>query len=152
LAKASELHTQLVEELKAFDPSGDFLTQCVFQPLPKLFSDRSVTAGGNIMGVERQSEAGILFLAVVMMKTTEGEAFAYPKVKAWVQAVKDFAATIEGGNHEWTYLNYADQSQDPLATYGAENIQKLKDAAEKYDPNQVFQKLCPGGFKISAVA
>lgn len=104
------------------------------------------------MGVERQTETGLLFLAVAMMKTPEDEAFAYPKVKAWVQAVKDFAATIEGGNQEWTYLNYADKSQNPLASYGAENVKKMKDASAKYDPNQVFQTLCPGGYKVSDLA
>lgn len=104
-----------------------------------------------MLGVERQEQNGLLFLANSMVKTPEQEAFAYNKVKAWVQEVKDFAATIENGNLEWTFLNYADKSQDPLASYGVENVKKLKDVAARYDPEQVFQKLCPGGFKISDV-
>lgn len=150
-AKASELHDKLVEELKAFIPDGDFITQCLFQPLPALFGERSAAAGGNIMGIERQKENGLIWLAVAMVRTREQEAFAYPRVQAWVDEVKAFAGTIEGGNQDWIYLNYADKSQDPLASYGAENVKKMRDAAAKYDPDQVFQKLCPGGFKISAV-
>ncbi|KAF5025129.1 hypothetical protein F66182_2830 [Fusarium sp. NRRL 66182] len=151
IARASELHDKLVEELNEFIPDGNFITQCLFQPLPTLFGQRCVEAGGNVMGVERHKSNGILFLAVVMAQTPEQEAFAYPKVKAWIQQVREFASTIEGGNLEWTYLNYADKSQDPLGSYGADNIKKMKDAAAKYDPEQVFQKLVPGGFKISHV-
>lgn len=103
------------------------------------------------MGMGRQQHDGIMFLAVAMVKTPEQEAFAYPKIKAWVDAVSDFAGTIEGGNLEWKHLNYADKSQDVLASYGAENVRRMKEAAAKYDPEQVFQKLVPGGFKISEV-
>lgn len=103
------------------------------------------------MGIDRQKENGLLFLAVTMVNTPEQEAFAAPKVKKWIQDVRDFAATIEGGNHDWVYLNYADKSQDPLSSYGPENVKKMKQVAARYDPGQVFQKLCPGGFKISDV-
>ena len=86
-----------------------------------------------------------------MVRTPEQEAFVHPKVQAWVQAVKEFAATIVDGNLDWIYLNYADKSQDPLASYGIENLKKMRKVAAKYDPEQVFQKLCPGGFKLSDV-
>lgn len=141
----------MVEEFKAFISDGDFWTQCLFQPLPKIFGERSAKAGGNAMGVERQAHNGLLFQAAAMVRTPEQEAFAYPKIKAWIEDVREFASTIEGGNLEWVYLNYADKSQDPLGSYGVENVKKLKEVAAKYDPDQVFQKLCPGGFKISGV-
>ncbi|ORY68841.1 uncharacterized protein BCR38DRAFT_424481 [Pseudomassariella vexata] len=150
LMKASELHDQLVEDLKVIAPDGDFTTQCLFQPLPKLFGQRVTEAGGNVMGVEHQAHDGILWLAVAMMKTPEQEALAYPKVKAWVKTVEEYAASLDG-MLEWVYLNYADKSQNPLASYGEENLKKIRDVAAKYDPDQVFQKLCPGGFKISDV-
>ncbi|KUI65220.1 Bifunctional solanapyrone synthase [Cytospora mali] len=146
--KASELHDQVTEQLKDFIPDGDFITQCLVQPLPVLYGQRSEKAGGNIMGVEKQSINGLLFVAVVMVKTSEQESFAYPKVKAWIDSLKEFAATIENGNLPWIYLNYADKSQEVLASYGGENVRRMKDVAAKYDPLQVFQKLCPGGFKV----
>ncbi|KAI8954529.1 hypothetical protein F4801DRAFT_587346 [Xylaria longipes] len=149
--KAAELHEAMVDELKVFISDGDFWTQCLFQPLPKLFGERSAAAGGNAMGVERQSVDGLLFQAAAMVRTPEQETFVYPKIKAWITAVKDFAATIDGGLLEWTYLNYADKSQDPLASYGKQNVKKLQGVAMKYDPGKVFQHLSPGGFKISQV-
>ena len=141
----------MVEDFKTHIPDGDFWTQCLFQPLPKLFGQRSAEAGGNITGVQNQTEDGLLFQASAMVRTAEQEAFAYPKIKAWIEEIKVFAATIEGGNLPWIYLNYADKSQDPLSSYGKENLQKLREVSKRYDPQQVFQRLCAGGFKISAV-
>ncbi|KAK4455182.1 hypothetical protein QBC34DRAFT_465219 [Podospora aff. communis PSN243] len=127
LTKASSLHNGLVEELKRRIPEGDFITQCLFQPLPKLFGQRSVAAGGNVMGA----------------------AFAQPMVKEWIDQIREFASTIEGGVQDWVYLNYADGTQDPIGSYGAENVQKIREVAAKYDPLGAFQTLCPGGFKLS---
>ena len=52
---------------------------------------------------------------------------------------------------EYLYLNYADKDQDPLSAYGADKVAFMKKVAKKYDPNGVYQKLVPGGFKISNV-
>jgi hypothetical protein len=151
ITQASDLHNKLVEELRVFIPNGDFVTQCMFQPLPAIFGQRTVEAGGNMLGLDRQKDNGILFLAVAMVRTPEQDAFVRPKVQAWIQGVKDFAATIKGGQHDLTFLCYSDGSQSPLASYGLENVKKMKEVAIKYDPAQVFQKLVPGGFKISKV-
>ncbi|KAH6855502.1 hypothetical protein B0I37DRAFT_395565 [Chaetomium sp. MPI-CAGE-AT-0009] len=150
VAKAAELHDTLVSDLKSFITDGDFITQCLFQPFPRLFGQRSAAAGGNMLGIDRQPDNGLLWLAVAQVRTAEQERFAYLKIKEWVQAVKAFAASIDG-NLEWTYLNYADKSQDPLGSYGVENMRRMQEVAHKYDPNGVFQKLCPGGFKLSNV-
>jgi hypothetical protein len=140
-----------VEETKAFIPDGNFITQCLFQPLSKLIGQRSAEAGGNVLGVEHQKHNGLLFTAVIMVKTAEQETFMYPKIKRWLQDLQAFAATIEDGNQQWIFMNYADPSQDPLRSYGAENVVKMRNVASKYDPRQVFQRLCPGGFKTSEV-
>jgi hypothetical protein len=60
-------------------------------------------------------------------------------------------ATIEGGNLDWLHINYANETQDVLGSYGAENVKKMKEVAFKYDPQQIFQNLCPGGFKVSGM-
>lgn len=64
--------------------------------------------------------------------------------------VAAYAASI-GADNPFIYLDYADKSQDPLGSYGSSNVELLRDAAAKYDPNGVFQTLLPGGFKISKV-
>lgn len=100
------------------------------------------------MGVENQPVDGLLFVAVVMVKTPEQEVFAYPRVQAWVEALKAFAGTIENGILPWVYLNYADKTQHVLRSYGLQNVAKMREVAARYDPQRVFQELCPGGFKL----
>ena len=68
-----------------------------------------------------------------------------------VDRIRAYAVSI-GADNPYLYLDYADVTQDPLASYGAENVKKMKAAAKKYDPEGVFQNLVPGGFKISKVA
>lgn len=151
MTKASDLHNDLVEDLKDLVPDGNFITQCLYQPLPLIFAENSARAGGNVMGMERHKSDGVLLLATASFPTAEQRAQAYPKVQAWIRSLKQFAETIEGGLLEWTYLNYADESQDVLASYGEDNVKFMREVAAKYDPQQVFQTLCPGGFKISKV-
>lgn len=49
---------------------------------------------------------------------------------------------------EYVYLNYAQQEQNPIASYGEENVKFLRNVSRRYDPEGVFQKLVPGGFKL----
>lgn len=150
MLKAAELHDALVEELEHHIEDNDFKTQCVFQPLPLSFIERSKESGGNIMGLEQHDTDGIIWGFHVMVRTPELEAWALPKVRGVYENLRAFAISIDG-LLSWTTANYAHPTQEVLQSYGKDNVRKLKDAAAKYDPEGVFQHLCPGGFKISAV-
>lgn len=49
---------------------------------------------------------------------------------------------------DFIYMNYASPYQDAIASYGADNKQRLQDIAANYDPTGVFQTLQPGYFKL----
>lgn len=151
MAKASDLHDTLVEDLKGVVPNQNFITQCTFQPLPTLFAEKSVAAGGNVIGLDQYKHDGILFLGTALLPTKELRDYAFPKVQAWNEGVKEFARTIPDGLSDFVYLNYSDPTQSPLASYGKDNIKFMKEVAAEYDPQEVFQKLCPGGFKLKDV-
>lgn len=51
---------------------------------------------------------------------------------------------------DWLYLNYCLPDQDVYQSYGQTNLNKLKSIRSKYDPQKVFDKFWPGGFKLSA--
>jgi hypothetical protein len=53
------------------------------------------------------------------------------------------------GAEQLVYLNYAGSGQDPLGSYGSDNVAFIRATAAKYDPTGAFQKHVPGGFKIS---
>ncbi|KAK2599631.1 hypothetical protein N8I77_011369 [Diaporthe amygdali] len=146
IQRAAELHHQLAKDLQAKVPDGDFTSHVAFQPLPRLFVERSlaVNPSGNVLGLEKNKNDAILMQASASVRTPELEEWVRPKVRDIVEGVQSFAATIDGGVIPWIYLNYAHSSQDVLQSYGAENIQVLRKAASKYDPEGVFQKFCPG--------
>lgn len=146
--RACEVHDAFVEDLKTIVPDGKMLSQCIFQPLPKLYAEKSVNNGGNVLGLEREKDDGVLLLLLVEVPTAAQRATAHPKAKALIEEVQAFASSV-GGAQEWLYMNYADPDQDVFGSYGLENVNFLKAVAAKYDCEEVFQKLCPGGFKIS---
>jgi len=46
------------------------------------------------------------------------------------------------------FLNYSSQFQDPISSYGEENKKRLQAVSIKFDPEGLFQKSVPGGFKL----
>ena len=52
-------------------------------------------------------------------------------------------------DYKYIYQNYASQGQDVFSGYGAVNQQRLIGISKKYDPEQLFQRLQPGYFKLS---
>ncbi|RWA06752.1 hypothetical protein EKO27_g8356 [Xylaria grammica] len=120
-------------------------------PLKRHFSRQSANAGGNILGIENQPVDGLLLVLVVMVSTREQDAFARSKTEEYAGKLTAFASTFEHGILPWVYMNYADRSQKVLQSYGEDNVKKMKEVAVKYDPDGVFQRLCPGGFKLADV-
>ncbi|KAJ0417202.1 hypothetical protein BJY00DRAFT_316157 [Aspergillus carlsbadensis] len=51
--------------------------------------------------------------------------------------------------HPFLYANWAAWWQDPIRGYGKESVRHLQRMSMKYDPDRVFQKKVPGGFKLS---
>ncbi|KAF1925235.1 uncharacterized protein M421DRAFT_8113 [Didymella exigua CBS 183.55] len=57
-------------------------------------------------------------------------------------------AKRKGVDNDYIYMIYASQFEDPIGSYGATNVQKLKAVSAKYDPASVFINLMPGHFKL----
>ena len=71
----------------------------------------------------------------------------WESAKKWYSEV-DKAVKSLGTSDEFLYSNFAGYFQDPLSTYGKENVDFMTSVAREYDPNGVFHKLVPGGFKL----
>lgn len=146
------LNEAFVAEWQQTSPtkSDDFITQLMFQSIPASFSVHSKERGGNVMGLDKVETNSIMLLFNIAVKTADEEAAARPLLKSYAQKMQQVAKEKDG-LVDWQFLNYADKWQDPLASYGAENVEKIRKAARKVDPNGVFQTKAPGGFKISRV-
>lgn len=106
--------------------------------------------GGNMLGLDRVTDNAVLFQIQMMVKGEDQEAEARKRLQVFREELKQHTVDV-GLDVDWEYLNYAEMTQDPLKTYGEENVAYLKEVALRYDPDQVFQTRVPGGFKISEV-
>jgi hypothetical protein len=117
------------------------------QPLPYTIYSKSAATGGNVLGLDRFHEDLINMLFTLSWQLPTDNA----RVEAAMQKLESDILALEkkmGVFNEFVYLNYAAQWQDPLAGYGAENVAFMRSVSKKYDPNGVFQKGVPGGFKV----
>ncbi|KAB8230965.1 uncharacterized protein BDW43DRAFT_283860 [Aspergillus alliaceus] len=57
--------------------------------------------------------------------------------------VEAFAKKVHA-DYRYIYLNYAAPDQDPLHSYGEDNLRELARVAKKYDPDAVFQGQAQG--------
>lgn len=146
-------HAQFVDDSLAQFPDGDIVTQCRFQPVPTVFGERGAARrGGNVLGLDRLPGNAVLFLGLLAVRGVAGqEAAGRARLREYVDGVAEFARSV-GADVEWRFLNYADGEQDPLGSYGPENFELIRAAAERYDPAGVFQTRVPGGFKFSKSA
>lgn len=117
------------------------------QPLPYALYSKSTATGGNVLGLNRFNEdlANLLFTVSWQLPTDNA------RVEAAMQLLESTIAAVakeKGLFNEYIYLNYAAQWQKPIQAYGNANVQFMRGVSKKYDPNAIFQKAVPGGFKL----
>ncbi|KAL3463406.1 hypothetical protein BJX64DRAFT_120493 [Aspergillus heterothallicus] len=137
-------HARAEQVAALADVEGVILTT-VFQPMSSLAMKRSAESPLGLEPVGQQ-----WFLAMGDWKNAADE----DRVRAAVKAIVDTAESLakETGVYlDYKYTNYASRDQDALATYGEENIAKLNEVSEKYDPLGIFQNLQSGGWLLSKV-
>ncbi|KAG5791191.1 hypothetical protein H9Q69_009758 [Fusarium xylarioides] len=104
--------------------------------------------GGNAHGID--PDGGPLFiLQLCAMWNNQSDDDA---IYSWMSNIFEVVtkeAKARGFNSDYVYMNYASQYQDVIASYGTSSKAKLKGIAKKYDPQQVFQQLQPGYFKLN---
>lgn len=105
-----EAHQKFVDEWKASNTDHDFITQCMFQSIPTVFTEHSAERGGNVLGLDLVGENSIMLLFDIAVKGAETEARARTMLKKYTEELQAFAAS-EGGLVAWEYLNYADSYQ-----------------------------------------
>lgn len=129
----------------SFDPSDDVLWILALEPLPTVFLEHS--AGNDSLGRGPGDGNGMILLVSALWPESADDAAVHAKAVQLMTAI-DTAANDAGLLKPFVYTNYADWSQHPLESYGAESLARLKRTARKYDPHGVFQRRVPGGFKL----
>lgn len=118
-----------------------------YQPIPTAITSRANLTGGNSLGLDPADGP----LVNVLFSFAQADAADDARIKAasieWVRRVTHAAQAI-GKFNPYLYLNYAEKWQDPITSYGAANVARLRRTSRKYDPDRIFQKAVPGGFKL----
>lgn len=145
----TQLHEELIKTLnKALKP-GSFQVMCILQPVPSLYGRISQQRGGNMLNLENIEGGSVMWTGGVGLKGDEAdEAVAHAHFMKTAEKIKAFSESVNGAR-DLVYMNYAEPSQDPLGSYGAENLQFMRDVAAEYDPQGMFQNWVRGGFKVS---
>ncbi|ETS78635.1 hypothetical protein PFICI_10697 [Pestalotiopsis fici W106-1] len=109
--------------------------------------------GLNSLGLENDIAAsgggpGIMSSITMQIDNPELEATMYALALECQKDIEQYARSLGNGLWEWRYLNYADLTYDPLASYGEESVKRLRQVSHQYDPEGVFQHLRKSGFKI----
>ena len=104
--------------------------------------------GGNALGLDpTKGPYFVMNMSAKWSNATDDAAVLrfFPIVIEQVKA----EARRRGLDNDYIYMNYASQFEDPIASYGAANVERLLGISRKYDPTGVFQNLHPGHFKLA---
>ncbi|MCJ1292642.1 hypothetical protein MMC34_004195 [Xylographa carneopallida] len=125
----------------------DFQASFVLQPISTAITSRAILTGGNSLGLGAE-HGNLVWLDLTLQYSLAKDDAAVLNATQNLLAQSIAYAKSQNLYNEFIYLNYALQSQDPIMSYGPESVARLRAASRKYDPQGVFQTLCPGGFKL----
>ncbi|KAI9800734.1 MAG: hypothetical protein M1833_003150 [Piccolia ochrophora] len=127
-------------------PNVTFIRE--WQPLPQAITKYRPELGPNIIGLNRNKGVLNIHLNYFIWTDPTLDNLIEDLSGEMIRRIDEYTKSV-GAYNEFKYYNYARGDQDPLSGYGEENFNLIKAASLKYDPDQVFQRLVPGGFKWS---
>ncbi|KAK2029035.1 FAD binding domain-containing protein [Colletotrichum zoysiae] len=135
------------EEVPAVVDLPGSLPVLVFQGITVPMLKHMQSDGGNALGLKVEDGPFYIVQVPIMWSNKEDDDAMYAFASR-VLGRTNAEAEARGLSNDYVYMNYASQYQNVISGYGAENKDRLKGIAKKYDPTEVFQKLQPGYFKL----
>ncbi|KAI1144762.1 hypothetical protein F4825DRAFT_445570 [Nemania diffusa] len=117
-----------------------------FQPYPVSLLQQSVAKGGNSLGLDPSTPTVSILLLTYWEEKSDDEQIT-STMRGALERIREKAVQM-GTALDFVYLSYAADFQDPIGSYGAANKKMLQEVSRKYDPEGLFQKGVPGGFKL----
>lgn len=144
LKAAAKIFRDAIEPLKSIE---NILLSFTLQPYPATLLQKSATEGGNVLGLEPELGSLVSILFLTFWENKEDDEKVLSTLRAALAAI-DRDAEARKTLVPFKYLNYADTVQDPIGSYGSTNVSKMQDASRKHDPEGLFQRGVPGGWKL----
>ncbi|KAF1992666.1 FAD-binding domain-containing protein [Amniculicola lignicola CBS 123094] len=147
VALMKELHQIWLEILEPLRPLKGFIFSYGYFPLTKALLRNSKEAGDNAKDIDPVD--GPLFVVLInpTWDLSENDDQVYSAVEDLLQRLKK-TASEKGLLHRYIFTNYAYHKEEVLAGYGEQSVNRLREVSQKYDPEGIFQKSVPGGFKL----
>lgn len=145
LKHAYESYTSSVA---AINTSVEGLTcSLTLQPYALSCLQTSASQGGNSLGLD-PANGSLVSVLLLSFWTKSGDDQTIERIMRGVLEDIEKDSADRGTAVPFRYMNYASKFQDPVSSYGTGNKKKLQDVSQKCDPQGLFQKAVPGGFKL----
>ncbi|KAK0636070.1 hypothetical protein B0T17DRAFT_612854 [Bombardia bombarda] len=141
------LYEAWVSKLVAAANGTDVSPLMIYQPIPLNVLRAMQANGGNALGLTPSDGPLMIVQLSVSWASSALDEVVESSCKDLIGSVNALAAKRKLGNG-FVYVNYADSSQDVFASYGKENLARLRLVAKKWDPKGLYQKLWRGYFKV----
>ncbi|KAI1456430.1 putative FAD-binding oxidoreductase [Annulohypoxylon moriforme] len=102
-------------------------------------------SGGNALGLKPVPQSW--FHTDIGWWFLDDDVTAHEAIRSLTNEVEE-AATGQDSYLPYLFMNDASLDQQVIKHYGENNVQRLREVQQKYDPSEVFQRLVPGGFKL----
>ncbi|ROW02398.1 hypothetical protein VMCG_06089 [Cytospora schulzeri] len=141
-------HQKWEETLCKVKDAEGFIFSFGFHPLTKALLANSAKAGGNAMDIPPSD--GPLFVVLVnpIWKEAKDDERIFAEVGNLVTELRQLAREKDL-LHRYIFTNYGYSEDDVVAGYGEDSVSRLRETSKRYDPEGLFQKSVPGGFKLS---
>ncbi|KAH6695179.1 hypothetical protein F5X68DRAFT_186679 [Plectosphaerella plurivora] len=117
------------------------------QPFGQFITSKAVETGGNLLGLDADDGDRVLVGLTIDWHDKADDDVVNAGIQQLIQRA-DAEAENLGASDDYLFLNYASPWQDPYGGVGAEDLEAYREASRKYDPEQLFQRAVPGGFKL----
>ncbi|KAL8899992.1 MAG: hypothetical protein Q9207_005910 [Kuettlingeria erythrocarpa] len=117
-----------------------------FQPMNRQILRHMSSYGGNALGLDPGRDIFWLNYGIAYTSPAD-DSRVYALTRAFFEQVERYTRS-QGQHIGFIYMNYALPTQEVIASYGRANVEFLRGVGGKYDPEGVFQRLVPGGFKL----
>ncbi|KAI0416475.1 putative oxidoreductase, partial [Xylaria grammica] len=134
------------ESIQAFNSIADIGVAYTLEPFPPALYARYGDTNPFGLGTDKNQSLLVSAFSAIWTDPADDEQVERA-TRALIDAIEDDARRL-GSYSPFKYLNYAAPWQDPIASYGTENVERLRKVAREVDPEGVFTHQVPGGFKI----
>ncbi|RWA09625.1 hypothetical protein EKO27_g5487 [Xylaria grammica] len=144
LRAAANIYTAAIDPVKS---TKGLVCSLTLQPYAEPLLQSSAARGGNVLGLSTETGSLVNLLLLTYWSNEKDDDAILSAMKAVLQGI-DQDATSKGTKVDYMYMNYASEDQDVIGSYGGENEKFLQEVSRKYDPEGLFQKGVPGGWKL----